>query len=106
MPLCGQEQSRLDPADRVFYQSFEVVPVFVGDGGLEVLHLNRTLADEDDLGNFVDAGYPGVADQLRVKPRYTGRLLGIAGRRGLPLQHASCAVQLADRIDEGHKAVA
>ena len=57
-----QEQTRFDSPHRVFDQSFELLPLFVGDRGPQVLHLDGALADEDDLRNFVDAGYPGVAD--------------------------------------------
>src|ERR1019366_9928335 len=53
-----------------------------------------------------DPRHPGIANQLRIQGGNAVRLLGIAGRGGLPLQHTRRAVQFADSIDEGDKAVA
>ena len=63
----GQEQPRLDPPDRVFDQSCELLPLCVGNCGPEVLNFDQPFADEDHLGYFVDTRHPGIADQLRVK---------------------------------------
>src|SRR5450759_787598 len=102
----GQEQSRLNPTYRVVDQGLELLPLLVGDGGPQVLDFNRALTDKDDLSDFIDAGHPGITNQLRVECRNAVRLLWIAGGAGLPLQHTGSAVQLADRIDEGDKAAA
>src|ERR1019366_4637177 len=80
----GQEQSRLNPTDRVVDQGFELLPLLVGDGGPQVLDFYRALAHEDDLRDFIDSSHPGIADQLRIQGRNTVRLLGIAGGAGLP----------------------
>src|SRR5208283_1100802 len=102
----GQEQSGLDPADRVFYQGFELVALLVRDCGPQVLDFHRALTDEDDLGDVIDPGYPGVANQLRIQGGDAVRLLGIAGGGSLPLQYTGSGVQFPDRIEEGDKAVA
>src|ERR1019366_4459253 len=101
-----QEQSRLDATYRVVDQGLELLPLLVGDGGRQVLDLNHALTDKDDLSDFIDPRHPGITNQLRIKCRNAVRLLGIAGRAGLPLQHTRCAIQFADRIDKGDKAVA
>src|SRR5208337_4035936 len=101
-----QEQSGFDPADRVFDHGFELLPLLVRDRGSQVLDFHHALADEDDLGDVIDSGHPGIANQLRIQCRNAVRLLGIAGGGGLPLQHAGGVVQFADSIDEGDKAVA
>src|SRR5664280_523877 len=102
----GQEQSRLNPTYRVVDQGRELLPLLVGDDGPQVLDLNHALTDKDDLGDFIDSRHPGITDQLRIQRRNAVRLLRIAGRAGLPLQHTRCAVQFAYCIDEGDKAVA
>ena len=106
MPLCGRNSPdsilRTVSSTRVC----ELLPLLVGDGGPQVLDFNHALTDEDDLSDFIDPGHPGIANQLRIQSRNAVRLLGIAGGGGLPLQHTGCAVQFADGIDEGDKAVA
>ena len=101
-----QEQPRLDPADGVFDQRSRIPALFVRDRGPQVLDFNRALADEDHLGDVIDPGHPGIANQLRIQCCNAVRLLRIAGGAGLPLQHTGRAVQFADGIDEGDKAVA
>src|ERR1019366_1761996 len=101
-----QEQSRLNPADRVVDQGRKLLPLLVGDGGPQVLDFHHALTDKDDLSDFIDAGHPGITNQLRIQGRNAVRLLGIAGGAGLPLQHTGWAVQFTDRIDKGDKAVA
>ena len=49
-----QEQSRLDPSDGVIDQGCELLPLLVRNGGPEVLNFDQTLADENNLGDFVD----------------------------------------------------
>jgi hypothetical protein len=44
----GQEQSRLNPTYRVVDQGLELLPLLVGDGGPQVLDLDRALADEEE----------------------------------------------------------
>ena len=79
--------------------------LLVGDGGAQVLDLDQALADEDDLGDFGDAGHPGIADQLRIERKQTLRLFRVAGRSGLPLDQAAGAVQLPDGIDVGDEVI-
>jgi hypothetical protein len=57
-----QKLGRLDPPDRVFDQMAELLPLLVGNRGVEVLNLNQPLADEDDLGDLGNACHPGIAD--------------------------------------------
>src|ERR1039457_3551979 len=102
----GQEQSRFNPTYRVVDQSLELLPLLVGDGGPQVLDFNHALTDKDDLSDFIDSSHPGVADQLRIQSRNAVRLLRIAGGGGLPLQYTGCAVQFADSVNKGDKAVA
>src|ERR1019366_3050316 len=92
----GQEQSRLNPADRVVDQGRKLLPLFVGDGSPQVLDFYGALTNEDDLGDFIDPRHPGIANQLRIQGRNAVRFLGIAGGAGLPLQHTGGAVQFAD----------
>src|ERR1019366_1291434 len=101
-----QEQPRLNPTYRVVDQGLELLPLLVGDGGPQVLDFYRALTDKDDLGDFIDPRHPGITNQLRIQGRYAVRLLGIAGGASLPFQYTGCAVQFADGIDKGHKAVA
>jgi len=54
----GQEQAGLDPADRVFDQSCEFLPLFVGDRSAEILNFDQPFADKDYLGYFVDPAHP------------------------------------------------
>src|SRR5664279_183856 len=102
----GQEQSRLNPTYRVVDQGFELLPLLVGDSGPQVLDFYGALTNEDNLSDFIDSRHPGITNQLRIQGRNAVRLLGVAGRGGLPLQHTGCAVQFTDRIDKGDKAVA
>src|ERR1019366_596583 len=102
----GQEQSRLNPTYRVVDQRLELLPLLVRNSGPQVLDFYGALTNEDDLGDFIDPGHPGIANQLRIQGRDAVRLLRIAGRGGLPLQHTGRVVQFADRIDKGDKAVA
>jgi hypothetical protein len=48
----GQEQSGLNPVDSVFDQSCELLPLFVGNCGPEVLNFDEPLANEDYLGTL------------------------------------------------------
>jgi hypothetical protein len=62
-----QEETGLDPSDCVFHQSCKFLPLFLGNRGTQILDFNQPLAHEDNLGNFVDPGHPGIADELRIK---------------------------------------
>jgi hypothetical protein len=66
-PAMWQEEPGLDPSDRVFDQSCELLPLLLGNGGPEVLDFDQTLADENDLGDLVDPGHPRVADELLIQ---------------------------------------
>jgi hypothetical protein len=82
----GHELTGLDPLDRVLHQAAKLPSLFVGDGGLQVLDLDQSLAHEDDLGDVRDAGDPGVADQLRIEG---GGLKVIKPKRFLELCEAA-----------------
>ncbi len=45
----GQELCGLDSADRVSYQAPEFLALFVGNRGAQILNLDHSLADENDL---------------------------------------------------------
>jgi hypothetical protein len=79
----GQKQSGFNPTDGVLDQSCELLPLLVRDGGPEVLNFDLTLADENNLGDFVDARHPGIADELRIKCGNAGRLFRISCGCGL-----------------------
>ncbi len=101
-----QEESGLDPSDCVLDQGCELLPVFVGDGGEEVLDFNETLADENNLSDFVDAGHPRIADKLLIQCGNARGLFQISCRGSFPLQQTGRAVQLTNGVDVSHKTVA
>src|SRR5579872_4716587 len=94
-----QELRRLDPGDRVHDQLPELLPLFVGDGSTEVLDFDQPFADEDHLGDFGDAGHPGIADQLGVEGQESIRFFRVAAGGGLPLDQALGIVDFANGID-------
>jgi hypothetical protein len=100
-----QELGGLNPANRVFDQLTELLPLFLGDGGPQVLNFDQPLANEDNLSDLGDAGHPRVADKLGIERQETVRFLGIASRASLPLQKASGPVQFADGVDVRHEVV-
>ena len=104
-PAVRQEQSRFNSAHRVVDQGLELLPLLLSDASPQVLDFYRALPDKDNLSDITDPGHPGVANQLWIQSSNAVRLLGIAGGGGLPLQHTRCAVQFADRIDEGDKTI-
>src|ERR1022692_4096871 len=57
-----QEQPGFDASDCVVDQSCELLALLVRDGGPEVLNFNQTLAHENNLGDFVNARHPRIAD--------------------------------------------
>src|SRR5438445_8771564 len=63
----GQELSRLDLPDGGFDQLPELAPLLIRDRGVQVLNLDQPLAHENNLGDFGDAGHPGIASQLWVQ---------------------------------------
>jgi hypothetical protein len=77
---------RIPASDGVFDQGFKLTSLLVSDRRLEVLHCYRALADEDPLGDRIDTGHPGVANQLWIQCRNAIRLLRIAGGGRLPLR--------------------
>ncbi len=101
-----QEEPRLDPSDRVIDQTYKLLALFLGNGGPEVLHFNQTLTDENNLGNFVDSGHPGIADKLRIQCGNASRLFRISRRGSFPFQKTRCAVEFANRVNIGNKVVA
>src|ERR1035441_2657863 len=62
-----QKQPGLDPSDCVIDQSCELLPLLVRNGGPEVLNFDQALAYENNLGAFVDARHPRIADELRIE---------------------------------------
>ncbi len=58
MPLCGRNNPDSIPPNGVFHQRLKFVSLFFGDGRPQILHLDRALAYENDLGDFIDAGHP------------------------------------------------
>ena len=72
---------------------------------MKILNLNQSLADEDDLCDFGDAGHPGVANQLRIQSQQSIGFLCVAAGSGLPLDQAAGAVQLSDRVDVGYEVI-
>jgi len=57
-----QELGRLDLPDDRFDQLTEFAALLVCDGGTQVLNLDQALAYENHLGDFGDAGDPGIAN--------------------------------------------
>ncbi len=66
-PTMGQKEPRLDPRDRVRNQRGPLLSLFFGDRGTQVLDFDQALAHENNLSNFVDAGHPRLADELRIQ---------------------------------------
>jgi hypothetical protein len=95
----SQEVARLDSSNRVFCQLAELAALFIGDCGAQILDLNQSLADEDDLSDLRDSRHPGIAQELRIESQQTVRLLGVAARCGFPLNQATLAVQLSDGVN-------
>ena len=62
-----QEQPGLDPSHCVIDQGCKFLALLVRNGGLEVLNLDQAFAYENNLGNFVDARHPRIADELRIQ---------------------------------------
>jgi hypothetical protein len=73
-----QEQAGLDPSDCVIDKSGEFLPLLLGDRGAEVLNFDQALAHENNLGDFVDARHPRIADELRIQCGNAGRLFWIS----------------------------
>ena len=101
-----QEQSGLDPSHGVIDQGCVLLPLFLRNGGPEVLNFDQPLAHENNLGDIIDAGHPRIADQLRIESGNAGRLFWISRGAGLPFQNAACAVEFTNGIDVGEKIVA
>src|ERR1039457_5439163 len=100
-----QEQSRLDPSDCVIKQGGELLALFLGDRGPQVLDFDQSLADENNLGNFVDPRHPGIADQLRIQGGNAGRVFRISRRSSFPFQEAWCAVEFTNGVDISYEIV-
>src|SRR5207253_11423217 len=62
-----QELSRLDLPDGDLNQLTELAPLLIRDRGVQVLNLDQPLAHENHLCDFGDTGYPGIANELRIK---------------------------------------
>jgi hypothetical protein len=57
-----QELRRFDPSDGIVDQPAEFLTLFVSDGGAKVLDLDQPLANEHDLSDVCNTGYPRVTD--------------------------------------------
>jgi hypothetical protein len=79
-----QKESGLDPLDRVLDQGYELLALFLGNRGVEVLNFDQPLADENNLGNFVDSRHPRIADELRIQCGNAGGIFRISCRSSLP----------------------
>jgi len=101
-----QEQPGLNPSDGVIDQGCELLPLLVRNGGPEILNFDQPLAHENNLGNFVDARHPGIADELWIQCGNAGGLFWISCRGSLPLQNAWRAVQFTNGIDVSYEIVA
>ena len=60
--LCG-----LDPPDCVLYQAAKFLALLVGDGSLQILNFDHSLANENHLSNFGNSSHPGVANELEIQ---------------------------------------
>ncbi len=61
------EMPRFDLVDGGFDQATELLALFFGNAGLQILNFRKLLAhkhNESDIGN---SGQPGIANQLRVQ---------------------------------------
>jgi hypothetical protein len=61
-----QKVRRLDSPDRAFHQAAKLLALFVGDRGVEILHLDEPFTDEDDLRDVRNSDHPRIANQLRI----------------------------------------
>src|SRR2546425_4147982 len=77
-----QKLSRLNPPDRVFDQLAEFLALLLSDRGVQVLHLDQSLADKDYQRDLGDAGDPGVADELGIESQQAIRFLRVAAGGG------------------------
>jgi hypothetical protein len=100
-----QELGGLNPSNRVLDQATELLALRVGNGGLQVLNLDQSFADEYDLGDFDDAGHPGVANQLGIQSQQALGLIGVSARTGFPLEQAVRPVEFADSVNVRHEVV-
>jgi hypothetical protein len=55
--VCGKVR-RLNPTDRAFHQAAKLLALFLANNGAQVLNLDQSLADENDLGHFRNASNP------------------------------------------------
>jgi hypothetical protein len=53
-----EELGRLNSSDCVLYQTTELLSLLVGNGGVQVLNLDKPFANKYDLGDFGDARHP------------------------------------------------
>ena len=101
-----QEQPGLDPSDCVIDQGCELLALFLRNSGAEVLNFDQPLAHENNLGDFVDAGHPRIADQLRIECGNAGRFFWISRGASFPFQNAGRTIQFPNGIDVGDEIVA
>jgi hypothetical protein len=88
-----RESTRFNLANRVLDDKAKFLALLFADGSPEVLDLHEALANEDHLGDFGNAGDPGIADHLRIESQHSLRFLRISARGGLPLQQALFPIQ-------------
>lgn len=62
-----QELRGLDPPDCVPYQAAKFLALLVGDGSLQMLNFDHSLANENHLRDFDNSSHPGVANELGIQ---------------------------------------
>lgn len=95
--------TRFDLMNGGLYQPPKFPPLFLGDGRSQILNLGSMLPYEDDQRYLRNSADPGIADELRIERKQTFGVLWVAARRGLPVDQATHAIYLTDRIEIGNK---
>jgi len=62
-----KEVPRLDSPYSVIDECCKFLVLFVRNRSAQILDFNQPLTHENNLGNFVDAGHPRIADKLRIE---------------------------------------
>src|SRR5579864_2511345 len=84
----------------------ELLTLFFGDGGSQVLNVHQALPDKYHLGNLRNPGYPRVADKLGIQSQQSLRLFRVSARRRFPFQQATPAIESPYGVDVSDEVVA